>query len=236
MELVEPDLMDDRVWKGNPKLEPLLVPIEEITTHPRNPRKGDLPLLAESLDGFGQTRPIVVQPETHYIVAGNHTYRAAVEVLAWTHIAIVQPALEPSEYEQYLLMDNRASDMSEYDDEVMVAILERLQDSGDLAFTGWNEAQIEDFISNSERISRDAEHEFRAGHDEDDDHPEGGRLFKKPVGSANQLMLAYNGDAYQDVVHNLGILRREYGTSGIGPTAARAIANQFDLIFHGTEA
>lgn len=226
-------LVSERVWRGNPRLEPLLVPVDEIQTHPRNPRRGDLPLLAESLDGFGQTRPIVVQPETNYIVAGNHTYRAATEVLAWTHIAVSRPVLEPSEYERYLLMDNRASDMSEYDEEVMIPILERLHDRGDLAYTGWNEDEIEDFIAGSERISREAEREFRAGHDEDDE-PGHGRLFKKPEGSANQLMLAYNGDAYQDVVHNLGILRREYGTSGIGPTVAHALANQFDLIYHGT--
>lgn len=228
--------MSGREWKGNPKLERLLVPVGEIQTHPRNPRKGDLPLLAESLDGFGQTRPIVVQPETGYIVAGNHTYRAATEILGWTHIAIVRPELAPREYEQYLLMDNRASDMSEYDEDALIPILQRLQQGGDLGYTGWNEDEIEDYIAGSERLGREADREFRAGLDDDEPAPDGGRLFKRPEGTANQLMLAYNADAYQDVANNLAILRREYGTEGVGPTAARALANQFEIIFRGADS
>lgn len=218
-------------WKGNPKLEPLLVPVEEIQTHPRNPRRGDLPLLAESLDGFGQTRPIVVHPETGYIVAGNHTYRAATEILAWKHIAVSRPTLAPAEYEQYLLMDNRASDLSEYDDEVMVPILERIRESGDLAYTGWNEDGIEDFIASSDQVARNAEQEFRQGYDEEEETSDSGRLFKRPESATNQLMLAYSADAYRQIVHDIGILRREYGTEATGPTVARALAEQFKLVF-----
>lgn len=231
--------MSERVWRGNPKLEPLLVLAESIQTHPRNPRRGDLPLLAESLDGFGQTRPIVVHPETGYIVAGNHTYRAATEILAWTHIAVSRPQLEPAEYEQFLLMDNRASDLSEYDEDVLIPILQGLQDKGDFAYTGWDDDRAEEFIDGADRVSRDAEREFRAGLDDDstdeENDPNTGRLFKKPPGTANQLMLAYTRDSHAEVVRNLGVLRREYGTEGIGPTAARAIANQFDIVFRGAD-
>lgn len=233
--------MTERIWRGNPRLDPLLVPVESIETHPKNPRRGDLPMLAESLDAFGQTRPIVVHPERHHIVAGNHTYRAATEILGWTHIAIVQPVLEEAEYEQYLLMDNRASDLSEYDEEVLIPILQRHRDQNDFAYTGWDEERAEDFIDSAERISRDAEREFREGLDDDGadetgPHPDTGRLFKRPAGTANQLMLAYNRDSHAEVMRNINILRREYGTEGIGATVARALAGQFDLVFRGADA
>lgn len=226
--------MTAQVWKGNPRLEPLLVAIDSIETHPRNPRRGDLPLLAESLDAFGQTRPIVVQPDTGYICAGNHTYRAALEVLGWTHIAVVKPVLEPDEYDRYLLMDNRASDQSEYDEEQMAEILRDLVDRQDLAHTGWDSSQAEDFIADTQMAARGAEAEFQGGYAEGDaDSPERERseLFQQPKAQQSQLMLAYNRDDYQELVRTLGSLRREYKTEGPSDTIERAIAEQFSLVW-----
>lgn len=222
------------IWKGNDKLRHLLVPIETIETHPRNPRRGDLPLLAESLDSFGQTRPIVVQPATGYIVAGNHTYRAAVEVLAWSHIAIIRPELEPDEYEQYLLMDNKASDASEYDEEVLIPILQRLHDTGDFQHTGWDAEQADDFIKSTDHIARTEEQEFQGGYaGEQPGGEKPGRLFERSAKTENQLMLAFNNDDYREIVRSIGTLRREYGTEGIGNTVARALKEQFTRVFEG---
>lgn len=227
--------MSERIWKGNEKLEPLLVPVEFLITHPRNPRRGDLPLLAESLDTFGQTRPIVAQKQLSrpdWIVAGNHTYRAALEVLGWSHIAAVFPVLEEHEYEQYLLMDNRASDASEYDEEVLIPILQKLRETGSFEHTGWDDDQAEDYINSASRVGDRADHEFRKGRDEDvDAEDRGGTLFKKSTKTQNQLMLAYANADYQELVRAIGVLRREYGTEGIGNTIARAAREQFETVF-----
>lgn len=47
-----------------PQLLGLAVPIGSVTLHPRNPRRGDVAAVTESLRRFGQKKPIVVQAST----------------------------------------------------------------------------------------------------------------------------------------------------------------------------
>ena len=49
-----------------PPLRSLVVPIESVTRHPNNPRRGDVDAVAASLARFGQQKPIVVQAGTRY--------------------------------------------------------------------------------------------------------------------------------------------------------------------------
>src|SRR3954463_793671 len=95
------------VWEGSGSLKRLLVPIAECIPHPENPRRGDVGVIAESLREFGQLRPILVNSESGYIVAGNHTYRAATEVLGWNRIAVVKAVLSTEDERRYLIADNR---------------------------------------------------------------------------------------------------------------------------------
>src|SRR6185436_2236685 len=81
------------------------VPIDVPLLHPTNPRRGDVSVIAESLTRFGQVRPIVVQKSSAYVIAGNHTLRAAKE-LEWTHIAAVAVDLDDEEAQAYLIADN----------------------------------------------------------------------------------------------------------------------------------
>ena len=67
-------------------LKPLEVPVAGLTPYPRNPRNGDTDAIRESLLAHGQYRPIVVRKSTGEVLAGNHTYAAALE-LGWDHVA-----------------------------------------------------------------------------------------------------------------------------------------------------
>lgn len=120
-------------------LRPNVVPIASITHHPENPRMGDVDAIAESLGRFGQVRPIVVQESTGYIVAGNHTTKAA-RSLGWTEIAAVRVALSDEDALAYLLADNRLADRGSYDNEVLRELLQRA--SGNLAGTGYDEDDV----------------------------------------------------------------------------------------------
>jgi hypothetical protein len=60
-----------------PQLHSLIVPIDSVTLHPNNPRRGDVEAVAASLARFGQQKPIVVQASTGYVVAGNHLRRSS---------------------------------------------------------------------------------------------------------------------------------------------------------------
>ena len=64
------------------ELTQLTIPINSIENHPRNIRQGDVGAISQSLKENGQYRPIVVQKSTGYVLAGNHTLKAA-KALGW---------------------------------------------------------------------------------------------------------------------------------------------------------
>lgn len=108
-------------------LQNLVVPIDSVRPHPRNPRQGDVGAISVSLDKFSQYKPIVAQKSTGYILAGNHTYQAAV-MLGWTHIAVVFKECDEQEATALMLADNRTSDLGVYDDAVLLELARSLDE------------------------------------------------------------------------------------------------------------
>ncbi len=125
-------------------LEPLTGPIADLTPYYRNPRKGDVDALAESLKTHGQYRPIVVNIGTktgrpNEIAAGNHTYHAA-KRLRWKKIARTFIDVDEDTLTRIVLVDNRTSDLGEYYDRELAVMLEELKMTGDaLGGSGWDE-------------------------------------------------------------------------------------------------
>ena len=120
-----------------PALQALVVPIESIELHPRNPRIGDVEAVAASLRRFGQLKPLVVQGSTMFCVAGNHLLRAA-RALGWTEIAANVEELDDATAIAYMLADNRTADLGGYDDDLLVAILAEQDAADNLAATGYD--------------------------------------------------------------------------------------------------
>lgn len=110
------------------------IPLADISPHPRNPRRGDIDLIAESLRVNGQYRPIVVQLYTGFILAGNHTAIAAGR-LGWTHILGVYVDVDDVAALRILLADNRTADVATYEFDELDALLRSFE--GDLEGTGW---------------------------------------------------------------------------------------------------
>ncbi len=54
-----------------PTLTHLAVPISSLRPHPRNPRRGDLEAVKDSLRHHGQYRPVVANCRTGEVLAGN---------------------------------------------------------------------------------------------------------------------------------------------------------------------
>lgn len=126
--------MADPIWNGNEALRPMLRAIKSLQPHSRNPRIGDVDLIARSLERFGQQRPVLILKDGT-LLAGHHVYQAA-KKLGWTHVAAVKSDLEGGEVEPYLIADNRTSDLGKYDDG---ALLETLEGQRELAGTGYSE-------------------------------------------------------------------------------------------------
>lgn len=115
-------------------LAELVVPIGELRPYPGNPRRGKLSLIRDSLVANGQYRPLVVNRRTGEVLAGNHTYLAALD-LGWSEIAATFVDVDEEQARRIVLVDNRASDLAEYDNAELAELLRGLE--GDLTGTGW---------------------------------------------------------------------------------------------------
>jgi ParB-like chromosome segregation protein Spo0J len=123
-----------------PALAPLVVPIDSLTTHPRNPRQGDVGAISESLRVFGQQKPIVAQRSAdgrHVIIAGNHLSLAARD-LRWESIACVLVDLDDATATRFMLADNRTSQLGTFDQNVLGEVLRELAAADLLEATGYD--------------------------------------------------------------------------------------------------
>lgn len=123
------------------------IDIDSIQAHPKNARQGDIGAIASSLETNGQYRPIVIQKSTGFILAGNHTWKAA-KSLGWKQIAATIIDVDDDAAIRILLADNKANDLASYDDAELVSILQELAMSpGGLSGTLFSTDDLDDLIN-----------------------------------------------------------------------------------------
>lgn len=131
-------------------LQPLAVPIGGLNPYHRNPRNGDIPAIVKSLTVNGQYKAIVVNRGTHTgrpneILAGNHTYAAAVE-LGWDRIAVTWVDVDDEAAARIVIVDNRTSDLAGYDTTLLAEILAELPS---LDGTGYDQDALDELLDDS---------------------------------------------------------------------------------------
>jgi len=136
---------DTAAWTGNEQLRELLVAVDELRPHPRNPRRGVVEDIRASLVRFGQQRPLLALPDGT-IVAGHHVWRAAVAE-EWSHIAVVRSDLAEREVEAYLLADNRLADLGIYDDTALASLLAEFTHDDELLGIGYTRADVDSLLA-----------------------------------------------------------------------------------------
>jgi ParB-like chromosome segregation protein Spo0J len=102
--------------------------VQELTQDPDNSRSHDrknLEAIKQSLEAFGQQKPIVIDQEGK-VVAGNGTLAAAQE-LGWKTIQAVVTDLEGAKQTAYAIADNRTAELAGWDDDQLAQSLARLQ-------------------------------------------------------------------------------------------------------------
>jgi len=129
-------------------LDTLTVPIDSVKPHPRNPRRGNVEAIIESLARNGQYRPIVVNRRDCCILGGNHTWQAA-KALGWEHIAATWVDVDEETAARILVVDNRTNDLAGWDDEGLLAVLEELVD---LEGTGYDERALAELAAQIEHL------------------------------------------------------------------------------------
>lgn len=118
----------------------------ELRPHPKNPRKGDVPAIVESIGANGFYGAVVAQKSTGYILAGNHRYLAAKES-GLSEIPVIWLDIDDKAATKILLADNRTNDKASYDMRELGDILAELSNDGELGGTGYNEDDLAKIIA-----------------------------------------------------------------------------------------
>lgn len=124
-------------------LDPLMEDINNVSAHPNNPRNGDIDAIAQSITKNGYVSPVIAQKSTGHIIAGNHRYYALLQLGAGV-IPVVWVDMDDIKAKQYLLADNRTSDLGNYDNAHLVGLLEEIEHGGgEIAATGYTDYDLE---------------------------------------------------------------------------------------------
>jgi hypothetical protein len=115
-----------------------LVNIDELRTHPHNPRRGDVDKIASSIDDNGFYGSVIAQRSTGYVLAGNHRLLAARE-RGIDELPVIWLDVDDDRARRILLVDNRSNDVADYDEAQLV---ELLQDFDELDGTGYSDEDL----------------------------------------------------------------------------------------------
>lgn len=126
------------------------VAISSLTSYPVNPRRGDIDAIASSLAAHGQYRPIVVQAGTNFVLAGNHTLKAA-KKLGWKKIKITRVDVSEEQAKKIVLADNRMTDLAGYNEPLLKSLLNALPELDGTGFTASEVETLDRLISGDQK-------------------------------------------------------------------------------------
>jgi ParB-like chromosome segregation protein Spo0J len=139
--------------RAHTSLGGLLEDVGTLRPHLDNPRNGDLDAIAESILTNGLYRPVYAQRSTGMILAGNHTYAAALGLGA-ERLPVVWLDVDDSLARRILLADNKIADLGQYDQAQLLDLLKTVVVEPDaLLGTGY----VPDDIAHIEALLADIE-------------------------------------------------------------------------------
>jgi len=118
------------------------MPLAKLTTHPSNPRRGDVEAIRASIRANGFYGVVVAQASTMHIIAGNHRFLAA-QAESLDSIMVHLVDVDDVRARAIMAADNRTSDLGGYDDERLLALLEELRGHDALEGTGYDDQDLE---------------------------------------------------------------------------------------------
>lgn len=210
-------------------LADLAVPVADLVPYGRNPRRGSVEAIRESLSAHGQYRPIVVRRGTNEVLAGNHTLAAARD-LGWAEIAATFVDVDDEQAARIVLVDNKASDAGTYDETDLLALLKELEATeAGLAGTLYANEDLDDLLAALSEAEVPAE-TAEANSDKEnawestdlkeyaDRYEEQGRRL---------IVLDYDRAAYARVTAGMDQLRAKYGEESNSAAVAAHLADLF---------
>ena len=123
--------------------------INTITPYAKNPRQNDdaVDAVAASLREFGFRSPIVVDGDG--VIICGHTRLKAAQKLGLAKVPVhVAKDLTPEQVRAYRIADNKTSDLSDWDYDILPIELSELQDAGfDLDLLAFDEDELSKLLS-----------------------------------------------------------------------------------------
>lgn len=117
-------------------------PVADLVEHPDNPRRGNDVAVSESIEANGFYGAIIVQKATGHVLAGNTRLRAMREAGTETIPAMVVDC-DDDVATRILLADNRLSDIAEYDNRLLLRLLDDVSEyEPELTGTGYDETAL----------------------------------------------------------------------------------------------
>lgn len=145
----------------NKRLSNLVVDIAGLRQDPKNARKHNnrsLESVVDSLKQFGQQKPIVAL-EDGTVIAGNATLKAALS-LGWNEIAVSYFLGTHEQAVAYALADNRTSELSEWNAEVLLEQVSILGDQFNLDVMGLSAADLGEMLNDADEEDDPYETDF----------------------------------------------------------------------------
>lgn len=139
-------------------LEVIYLPTTSLKPHPENPRvhsDKQVQQIAQSIEAFGFNVPILVD-ERKRVCAGHGRLLAAKE-LGWTTVPVITlNHLSDSQFEAFLIADNRLTENSSWDEGLLgeqLKVLSELELNFDLEAIGFETAEIDVLIDGLENVN-----------------------------------------------------------------------------------
>lgn len=217
-------------WHGPEQLSHSLIKTNSVQPHPRNVRRGNVDVLARSIQKFGQMAPIVVQQSSRNIIKGNHTWKA-IQRLGWEDIAATVVDCNDDIAYAYLLADNKASDLAEYDKEALARNLSELADAGKLGGTLWTADDLDDLQAAVGTIETLAQ-EFKGDYSDDpeDRQKRLQRELTRVAPKMREVPIVVTVEQHRIMMENIKLLQGEYFTDRAIETILMAVQREADRV------
>lgn len=127
---------------------------EELIPYEKNPRdnRAALDAIELSIEEYGFTNPILVNEEK--VILAGHTRREAAILAGLEKVPyIVVDGLTEVQQKAYRLADNKLSELSIWDEDLLKEELEDLLDEDyDISLTGFSDVDLTDFLKDEEDL------------------------------------------------------------------------------------
>lgn len=197
----------------------LAVPIGKLRLDPKNARvhpDRNIASIKESLQRFGQRRPVVVNSISGIVLAGNGVLTAARD-LGWTQIAALYVDDDPATASGYAIADNRTQETSFFDPDTLRDLIAELEIKDPELIVGFSQEEVDEIMG---RIKAPEPDEKSDGEDDDQEPTD----TEEPLEPSVKVVTLYiPADQYDTFLADVEALAKNFQTDDISQTILIAV-------------